>query len=88
MNVPSKRLDITLDPNTIKKLDALIEEYGSNMNRSSMIAILILEKYNKEFGSRGDKWYELMSVADRNLLALEYAKATKDEFDLGNFTEK
>jgi len=47
-----------------------------------------LEKYNKEFGSRGDKWYELMSVADRNLLALEYAKATKDEFDLGNFTEK
>jgi len=47
-----------------------------------------LEKYNKEFGSRGDKWYELMSVSDRNLLALEYAKATKDEFDLGNFTEK
>jgi hypothetical protein len=47
-----------------------------------------LEKYNKEFGSKGDKWYELMSVADRNLLALEYAKATKDEFDFGNFTEK
>lgn len=47
-----------------------------------------LEKYNKEFGSRGDKWYELMSVADRNLLALEYAQNTRDEFDLGNFTEK
>jgi hypothetical protein len=47
-----------------------------------------LEKYNKEFGSRGDKWYNLMSVADRNLLALEYAQNTKDEFDLGNFTEK
>jgi hypothetical protein len=47
-----------------------------------------LEKYNKEFGSRGDKWYDLMSVADRNLLALEYAQNTKDEFDLGNFTEK
>jgi len=29
-----------------------------------------------------------MSVADRNLLALEYAQNTKDEFDLGNFTEK
>jgi hypothetical protein len=47
-----------------------------------------LEKYNKEFGSRGDKWYDLMSVPDRNLLALEYAENTKSEFDLGNFTEK
>ena len=47
-----------------------------------------LEKYNKEFGSRGDKWYDLMSVPDRNLLALEYAQYTKKEFDLGNFTEK
>jgi hypothetical protein len=47
-----------------------------------------LEKYNKEFGSRGDKWYDLMSVPDRNLLALEYAENTKFEFDLGNFTEK
>jgi len=47
-----------------------------------------LEKYNKEFGSRGDKWYDLMSVPDRNLLALEYAENTKAEFDLGNFTEK
>jgi hypothetical protein len=47
-----------------------------------------LEKYNKDFGSKGDKWYELMSVPDRNLLALEYAQNTKDEFDLGNFTEK
>ena len=47
-----------------------------------------LEKYNKEFGSRGDKWFDLMSVSDRNLLALEYAQNTKDEFDLGNFTDK
>jgi hypothetical protein len=47
-----------------------------------------LVKYNKEFGSRGDKWSDLMSVPDRNLLALQYAKETKDEFDLGNFTEK
>jgi len=47
-----------------------------------------LEKYNKEFGSRGDKWYDLMSVPDRNLLALKYAQNTKEEFDLGNFTEK
>jgi len=45
-----------------------------------------MQKYNKEFGSRGDKWFELLSVPDRNLLALEYAMETKDEFDLGNFT--
>jgi hypothetical protein len=43
-------------------------------------------KYNKEFGSRGDKWFELLNVSDRNLLALEYAMETKEEFDLGNFT--
>jgi hypothetical protein len=45
-----------------------------------------MQKYHKEFGSRGDKWYELLNVADRNLLALEYAMETKEEFDLGNFT--
>ena len=45
-----------------------------------------LKKYNKEFGSRGDKWFELLNTHDRQLLALEYAQATKDEFDLGNFT--
>ena len=42
-----------------------------------------LQKYHKEFGSRGS-WSNLLSVPDRNLLAIEYAKATKDEFDLGN----
>ena len=45
-----------------------------------------LQKYNKEYGGRGDKWYDLMSVGDRNLLALEYAQETKQEFDLGNYT--
>ena len=48
MNVPSKRIDITLDPKVIKKLDTLVEEYGSSSNRSAMIATLIVEKYNKE----------------------------------------
>ena len=47
-----------------------------------------LQKYHKEFGSKGDKWYDLLSVPDRNLLALEYAINTKDEFDLGNLTLK
>lgn len=46
-----------------------------------------MQKYHKEFGSRGDKWYELLSPSDRQLLALEYAKETKTEFDQGNFTE-
>jgi hypothetical protein len=42
-----------------------------------------LQKYHKEFGSRGS-WSNLLSVPDRNLLATEYAKRTKEEFDLGN----
>jgi len=44
-----------------------------------------MQKYHKEFGIRG-KWSNLLSVPDRNLLALDYAIETKDEFDLGNFT--
>lgn len=44
-----------------------------------------LQKYNKEFGSRGDKWYELLNTNDRNLLARQYAVRTKEEFDLGNY---
>ena len=47
-NTPSKRLDITLDPKIIEKLDKMVEEYGSSSNRSAMIAIAILEKYNKD----------------------------------------
>lgn len=47
----------------------------------------VMKKYNKEFGGRGDKWYDLLSTHDRQLLAMEYAVNTKAEFDLGNFTE-
>ena len=42
-----------------------------------------MQKYHKEFGGRG-KWSNLLSVPDRNLLALDYAIRTKQEFDLGN----
>jgi hypothetical protein len=45
-----------------------------------------MQKYHKEFGSRGDKWYDLLSVPDRNVLALDYAIETLQEFNLGNFT--
>lgn len=44
-----------------------------------------MQRYHKEFGSRGDKWHDLLSVSDRKLLALEYAKDTLQEFELGNF---
>jgi len=47
-----------------------------------------LKKYNKDYGSRGDKWFNLLDMHDRNLLAYEYAVETKNEFDLGNFTEQ
>jgi hypothetical protein len=42
-----------------------------------------MQKYHKEFGGRGS-WSNLLSVPDRNLLALDYANRTKQEFDLGN----
>jgi hypothetical protein len=44
-----------------------------------------MQKYHKEFGNRGN-WYDMLSVPDRNLLSLDYAIETKNEFDLGNFT--
>ncbi len=43
-----------------------------------------MKKYTKEYGS--GKWYNLLSMGDRNLLALEYARDTKEEFDMGNYT--
>lgn len=46
-----------------------------------------MKKYNKEFGSRSNKWFELLDTHDRNLLARDYAIRTKQEFDLGNFEE-
>jgi hypothetical protein len=47
-----------------------------------------MQKYNKDFGSRGDSWSKLLSVADRNVLANDYAINTLFEFELGNYTEK
>lgn len=44
-----------------------------------------MKKYHKEFGT-GKDWHKLLSTHDRQLLALELAQQTKDEFDLGNFT--
>lgn len=43
-----------------------------------------MKKYAKEFGG---KWNTLLSVNDRKLLAMEYAKQALFEFELGNFTE-
>lgn len=46
-----------------------------------------MQKYSKEYGSRGDKWHKLLSVSDRNLLALDYAMEAKKEFDKGEFLD-
>jgi hypothetical protein len=48
----------------------------------------VMKKYNKDFGSRGNKWFTLLSVKDRKLLAKNWAIETRDEFQLGNFTEQ
>jgi|WetSurSiteA1Bulk_404760.scaffolds.fasta_scaffold08882_8 metal-responsive CopG/Arc/MetJ family transcriptional regulator len=45
----STRIDITLDTKVLEKLDSLIEEYGTNGNRSGMIASLIVNAYNKKW---------------------------------------
>lgn len=44
-----------------------------------------LKKYNKEFGSKNSNWFDLMSTGDRQLLAENWARETKQEFDLGNY---
>jgi hypothetical protein len=44
-----------------------------------------LMKYNKEFGSRGDKWSDLLSVADRKILAMQFARDTERDFKNGEF---
>lgn len=46
-----------------------------------------MQKYHKDFGSKGDKWFELLEPSDRQLLALDYANETKQEFDLGNYID-
>jgi hypothetical protein len=46
-----------------------------------------MQKYQKEFGGKGS-WSNLLSVADRKVLANDYAINTLEEFELGNYTEK
>jgi hypothetical protein len=40
-----------------------------------------MQKYNKQHGSKGDKWHKLLSVSDRKLLAHDYAKNTLHDFE-------
>jgi hypothetical protein len=42
-----------------------------------------MKRYQIEFGSRGDKWHELLSVNDRVLLALSEAQEIKQSLDQG-----
>jgi hypothetical protein len=44
-----------------------------------------MQRYQKEFGTRGGKWHQLLTTHDRQLLALEYAENTLAEFEMGNF---
>jgi hypothetical protein len=44
-----------------------------------------MQKYNKDFGSKSDKWSDILSVPDRKLLSMEYAIDTQNEFQSGNF---
>lgn len=46
-----------------------------------------MQRYNKEFGSRGDKWHELLSTGDRKILSSQYAKMILDEFELGAYDD-
>ena len=46
-----------------------------------------MQRYSKEFGSRGDKWYELLSTGDRKILAREYAEFMLEEFELGAYDD-
>lgn len=47
-----------------------------------------MQRYQKEFGSRGEKWHQLLSVADRKLLATDYAKQTMNDFLNYNYTDE
>jgi hypothetical protein len=44
-----------------------------------------LQKYNKEFGSKSDKWYDLLNTTDRQYLAEWFAEDTLIELQAGNF---
>ena len=45
----------------------------------------LMQKYHKQYMGRG-KWFEMLSVPDRNLLAREFAEDILVEFESGNFT--
>lgn len=43
-----------------------------------------LKKYHKDYGSKGDKWFELLSTNDRQYLAEWFANDTLIELNAGN----
>lgn len=46
-----------------------------------------MQRYHKDFGSKGDKWYDLLSPIDRKILATEYAEQMLWEFESGNYDD-
>ena len=43
-----------------------------------------MKRYNTEHGSRGDKWFDLLSVNDRKTLSMEIAQYMKQSLDQGS----
>jgi hypothetical protein len=43
----------------------------------------VMKSYHKNFGSKGDKWFDLLSTNDRQILAKDFAIETLEEFENG-----
>jgi hypothetical protein len=73
----------------LKNLEKKFKKGTYNIELASKLWLYYIQDamqgYNREFGSRGDKWSDLLNVADRKLLAREYAIDTLNEFQMGNF---
>src|SRR5688572_659731 len=76
-------------------LKNLAKKYRKGIYDTEKAAILwryyiedAMQRYHREFGSRGDHWTDRLKVPDRQLLAMEYAKQLKDEFDHGIFSHE
>jgi hypothetical protein len=45
------------------------------------------KKYFKDYGTPGDKWFDMFDVATRKIAATELTEQFKDEADLGNYDD-
>lgn len=74
--------------NLVQKIDRGVYDREKAIKLYMYLVQSGAEKYVKDFGSHGDKWFEMFDKPTRELVAKNFVANFEEEYKLGNFTNE